>query len=102
MRYESLSAKAPLLYTIRIMSPTPLQNSDSSFEEEQGQFEVEDQIWSARDRTVIAKTKRYLVECNRLKVESRGVGILAGPRGLGCGFQANLGGSEEQIGSRDL
>ena len=41
-------------------TPTPLQSSYSSFEEEQGHSEVEDPIWSARDRTVIATMKRYL------------------------------------------
>ena len=37
------------------MPPTPLQNSYSSFEEEQGHFEVGDKMWSARNGTVIAK-----------------------------------------------
>ena len=43
-----------------MMPPTPLQNSYSSFDEEQEHFEVEDQIWRTRDRTVIARTRRYL------------------------------------------
>ena len=41
-----------------MMPPTPLQNSYSSFDEEQEHFEVEDQIWRTRDRTVIARTRR--------------------------------------------
>ena len=36
----------------RMMPPTPLQKSCASFEEEQGHFEVEDQMWSARDRAI--------------------------------------------------
>ena len=40
----------------RMMPPTLLQNSYSSFEEEQEHFE------EGRDRTVIAKTKQYLEE----------------------------------------
>ena len=52
------------------MSPTLLQNSYSAFEEVQGHFEVEDQMWSARDRTVIAKTKQYLQESESLKVRT--------------------------------
>ena len=53
MRFEGPHVKAPPL-SRRMMPPTPLQNSYSSFEEEQGHFEVEDQMWSARDRTVSA------------------------------------------------
>ena len=30
---------------------------------------MEDQIWSARDRTVIARTKRYLEVSQNMKVE---------------------------------
>ena len=51
------------------MPPTPLQTSNSSFEEEQGHFEVEDQMWSAKDSTIIEKTKEYLEASQRLKVE---------------------------------
>ena len=51
------------------MPPTPLQNSYSSFEEEQGHFEMEEQIWSARDRTVIARMKQYPEESKSLMVE---------------------------------
>ena len=32
-------------------------------------MEVEDQIWSARDRAVIAKTEQYLEESYSMKVE---------------------------------
>ena len=41
------------------------QNSHAPFEEEQGHFEVEGQMWSARDRLVIAKTKQYLEKSER-------------------------------------
>ena len=51
------------------MPPTPLQNSYSSFKQEQGHFEVEDQIWSVLDSTVIARTKQYLEESKSVKVE---------------------------------
>ena len=61
--------KAPPLSRRRMVLPTPLQNSYSSFEEDQGHFEVEDQMRSARDRTIIAKTKQYLEEGKNLKVE---------------------------------
>ena len=62
MRFESSQIKAPPQSRRRTTPPTPLQNSYSSFEEEQVHSEVEDQIWSVRDRTVIARTKQYLEE----------------------------------------
>ena len=72
MRYESSPAKAPPLSRRRTM---PLQSSHLSFEERQWQIEVGDQIWNARDRMVIARTKQYLEK----KVTSW-------PGGLGSGF----------------
>ena len=60
MRYESSSAKAPPPSGRRMMPPTPLQYSHSSYEERQWQIEVEDQTWSARDRAVVAKNKAVL------------------------------------------
>ena len=63
-----------------MMPPTPLQSSHSSYEERQWQVEVEDQIWDARDRTVIVKTKQYLEESDSMKVEVEELGR------LGCGF----------------
>ena len=44
MTFESSQVKAPPLSGRRMMPPTPLQNSYSSFEGEQVHFEVEDQI----------------------------------------------------------
>ena len=41
-------------------------------------FEVEDQIWSARDRTVLARTKRYL-ESKSSSVEIEELESLLGP-----------------------
>ena len=61
--------KAPPISRRRVMLPTPLQNSYASFEEEQEHFEVEDQLWSARERVVIAKAKRYLEKSESVKVE---------------------------------
>ena len=53
----------------RMRPPTPMQSSYSSFEEEQERFVVEVQMWSARDRTVIARTKQYLERTHSVKVE---------------------------------
>ena len=69
VRYESSQVKAPPLSRRRMMPPTPLQSSYSSFEEEQEDSEVEDQMWSARYRAVIARTKRYLEVSQNMKVE---------------------------------
>ena len=60
MRFEEPQVKAPPLSRRRMRLLTPLQNSCSSFEEEQENFEVEDQMWRGRDRAIIAKTKQYL------------------------------------------
>ena len=68
-RYESSQVKALPLSRRRMMPPTPLQNSNDTFEEEQGHFDVEDQMWSARERTIIARTKKYLEESYSVKVE---------------------------------
>ena len=95
MRFEAQSSR-------RMMPPTPLQNSYSSFEEEQRHFEVEDQIWSARDRTVIARTKQFLEESKKFEGGSWRAGIFAGSREFGCGFQTNLGRSNEQKGLRNI
>ena len=50
-----------------MMPPTPLQNSNDTFKEEQGRFEVEDQRWSAKERTIIARTKQYLEESHSVR-----------------------------------
>ena len=54
---RDLQVKAPPLSRRRMMPPTPLQNSYSSFAEELVHFEVEHQIWSAHDRTVYRKNE---------------------------------------------
>ena len=79
MRFEDSQVKAPPLSLRRMMPPTPLQNSYSSLEEEQEHFEVEDQIWSARDRTVIARTKQYLEESKNSKFEVEELESSLGP-----------------------
>ena len=47
IRFDESQMKAPPLSRRRMTPPTPLQHSYSSFEEEQGNFEVEDQMLSA-------------------------------------------------------
>ena len=57
-QYESSPVQAPP-QSSRMMPPTPQQSSPSSIEERQWQIE-EDQIWNARDRTVIAGMEQHL------------------------------------------
>ena len=87
MRFEGSPVKAPPLSRRRMTPPTPLQNSYSSFEEEQGHFDVEDQIESARDRTVIARTKQYLEKSESIKVEIEELESLLGPDDSDVGFR---------------
>ena len=52
-----------------MMPRTPLQNSNDTFEEEQGRSVVEDQMRNAKERTIIARTKQNLEESYSVKVE---------------------------------
>ena len=79
MVYESSPAKAPPLSGRRMMPPTPMQSSHSSYEERQWQIEVEDQIRNARDKVVNAKTKQYLDESDSVKAEVEELESLLGP-----------------------
>ena len=67
--------------------PTPLQNSYASFEGEQGSFEVEGRGWSARERTIIARTKRYLKESYSVKVEVEELEDVMGPEDVAVDFR---------------
>ena len=78
--------------------PTPLQNSYSSSDEEQGNFEVEDQVWTAEDRTIIAKTKQCLEDRKKHKGGYWRIGNSAGPRRHGGGFGNNPGRSKVRKG----
>ena len=71
--------KAPPITRRRVTPPTRTQNSYISFEGEQEHYEVENQIWRARERTVIARTKKYLEESKSLKVEVEELESLLGP-----------------------
>ena len=98
MRFESSQVKAPPQSRRRLMPPTPLQNSYSSFEEEEGHFEVVDQIWSARDRTVIARTKQYWEERKSVKVEVEELESLLGPDDSDVDFRRILEEARDEKG----
>ena len=76
---EEQQVRAPPMSRSRMMPPTPMENSYASFEEEQGHVEVEDQMWSARDRAVIGNTKQYLENSESFKVEIEELEFLLGP-----------------------
>ena len=63
-----------------MMPPTPLQNSNDTFEEEQERFVAVDQMWSAKERTIIARTKQYLQRSYSVKVEVEELERSAGSR----------------------
>ena len=57
--------------------------------EEQGRFEVEDQMWSARERTIIARIKQYLEKVT-VKVEVEELEDLLGPDDVVVVFKRRL------------
>ena len=81
-----------------MMPPTPSQNSYSSLEEEQGHFNVVDQMWSARDRTIIAKTNQYLEESKSLKLEIEELESLLGPEDSYVDFRQILEEARDEKG----
>ena len=102
LRFESSHVKAPPLPGRRMMPPTPLLNSYSSFEEAQGHFEVEEEIWSARDRTVTARTKRYLEVSPNTKVEIEDLNSLLGPDDSDVEFRRIIEEASDKKVSRHL
>ena len=53
-----------------------LQNSNNTFEEEQGLLGVEDQVLSAKERTIVARTKQHLERSYSVKVEVEELDLL--------------------------
>ena len=92
MRYHSSQVKTlPLSRRRRRTKPlTPLHNSNDAFEEEQELFVVEDQMWCARERTIIARTKQYLEESCSEKVEVEELEDLLGPDDVDVDFRRIL------------
>ena len=98
MRFDCSQVNAPPLSGRRTMPPIPVQNSYSSFEEEQGHFEVEDQMWSARERTIIARTKRYVEETYSTKLEVEELESLPGPDDSDVDFRRILEEARDERG----
>ena len=79
MRYEGSPVKAPPLSRRRMTPPTPMQNSYSPLEREQGSYEEEGRGWNARERTLIARTKQFLERSFTVKVQVEALEALLGP-----------------------
>ena len=71
----------------RMKPPTPLQNSYASFERKQVSYEVEGRGWSARERTIIARTKQYMEESYSVKVEVGELEDMLGPEDVLVDFR---------------
>ena len=71
MSFEGTPEKASPATRRRKMLPTPQQGSHPLFEEMQWQADMEAQgsIWSARERTVIARIENYLDKSDDMKLE---------------------------------
>ena len=70
--------------------PTPLHNSYASFEGEQGRCEVEGRGWSAKERTLMARTKQFLERSHRVKVQVEELQGLLGPEDVDVDFRRFL------------
>ena len=87
VRYEGSQGKASPMARRRMILPTPLHNSCASFEGEQGSYEVEGRGWSAKERTITARTKQYLEKSFCVKVEVEELESLLGPDDSGVDFR---------------
>ena len=69
MRYKGSPVKAPPLSRRRVIPPSPVQNSYTSFVRDHGRYEEERRGWNARERTIIARIKQYLERSFSVKVQ---------------------------------
>ena len=80
--------------------PTPLQNSYASFEGEQESYEVECRGWSAKERTLMARTKPFLERSHSAKVQVEELEDLLGPDAVGVDFRRILKEARDQRGRK--
>ena len=100
MKYEGSQGKASLMTRRRLTPPTPLQNSYASFEGEQGSYEVEGQGWSAKERTLMARTKQFLERRHSVKVQVEELEDLLGPEDVDVDFRRILKEAREERGRK--
>ena len=81
------------------MPPTPLQNSNDTFEGERELLGAEGQMWSAKERTIIARTKQYLERSYSAKVQVEELENLLGPDDADVDFRRILKEARDEKGS---
>ena len=99
MRCESPQGKAHP-FSRRMMPPTPLQNSYASFEGEQERYEVEGWGWSAKERTLIARTQQFLERSHSVKVQVEELQDQFGPEDLDVDFRRILKEARDERGRK--
>ena len=100
MRYEGSPVKAPSITRRRTTPRTPVQNSYTSFEREQGSYEEEGRGWNARERTIIARTKQYLERSYSVKVRVEELEGVLGPEDVDVDFRRILKGTRDERGRK--
>ena len=80
--------------------PTPLQNSYASFEGEQGSYEVQGRGWSAKERTLMARTKQFLERSHSAKVQVGELEDLLGPEDVDVDFRRILKEARDERGRK--
>ena len=79
VRCESSQVKAIRSSKRRMMPPSHCRIRMIPLKKIRGRFVVEDQMWSAKERTIIARTKQYLEESYSVKVEAEELEELHSP-----------------------
>ena len=95
-----LTSESAPLSRRRLTPPTPMQNSYTSFEREQGSYEGEDRGWNGRERTIIARTKQYLEISYSVKVRVEELEQLLGPQDVDVVFRRIPERSKLRLSSR--
>ena len=80
--------------------PTPVQNSHTSFERDQGRYEEEGRRWNAREGTIIARTKQFLERSYGVKVRVEELEGLLGPEDVDVDFRRILKESRDERGPK--
>ena len=98
MRYEGSQVKEPPITRRRMTPLTPMQNSYTSFESEQGSYDEEGRGWNARERTIVARMKQYLETSFSVKVWVEELEGLLGPGEVDVDFRRILKETRDEQG----
>ena len=80
------------------MPPTPLQSSNGTVDKSRGLLGAEDQMWIAKERTIIARPKQYLERNCSAKVEVEELEDLLGPDDVDVDFRRIVKETRDEIG----